>query len=540
MAGDGLLSLRWNNHRTSFLQVLSSLKDKQTYSDVTLACGGKFYSVHKFVLSTCSEYFVDIMEKTPCKHPIIVLKDIRHQDLEALLNYMYLGEVNVLQTELGGLIKAAECLRIKGLAVPDESPPPPPPPGGTPQTPVKNWDEGSPQTQTKRRRYEDDSTSSNSSPPRKKSNSRPQSEGPVEGAATEDQTETSENNTKENTAPEPSVQQAQEQQPNTTTELTREESPHVSSENSQQEKTVVDNPVIKEENMKYEDDDVMHLPDTCSALEVQMVESDGSSQGTPGIKYEVNLPGNAGGSSLLPSVSQQYSTHPQSFEEIVSQALPGPSGMQADAGQSWDGSRREGDMATSFHLQGFSQQEGLNPHHRGLQQVVRAGHTSDLMSEDVELPVMAADEALEVIMVEPGNPSSHLPQLGSHGGPLPPTHQYSHHLEELLPHTSPGRPVGGTDQTPQHRCCYCKKEFPFASRLKRHLLVHTGEKPFSCPICAFSSAQRHNLERHVRLHHTSRASTTAVPPPTHTTSAPPSYSTTALPPPHSTTAAPPH
>ncbi|XP_042214792.1 longitudinals lacking protein, isoforms H/M/V-like isoform X5 [Homarus americanus] len=370
MAGDGLLSLRWNNHRTSFLQVLSSLKDKQTYSDVTLACGGKFYSVHKFVLSTCSEYFVDIMEKTPCKHPIIVLKDIRHQDLEALLNYMYLGEVNVLQTELGGLIKAAECLRIKGLAVPDESPPPPPPPGGTPQTPVKNWDEGSPQTQTKRRRYEDDSTSSNSSPPRKKSNSRPQSEGPVEGAATEDQTETSENNTKENTAPEPSVQQAQEQQPNTTTELTREESPHVSSENSQQEKqTVVDNPVIKEENMKYEDDDVMHLPDTCSALEVQMVESDGSSQGTPGIKYEVNLPGNAGGSSLLPSVSQQYSTHPQSFEEIVSQALPGPSGMQADAGQSWDGSRREGDMATSFHLQGFSQQEGLNPHHRGLQQV---------------------------------------------------------------------------------------------------------------------------------------------------------------------------
>ena len=36
---------------------------------------------------------------------------------------MYLGEVNVLQEKLSSLIKAAECLRIRGLAVPDEDPP---------------------------------------------------------------------------------------------------------------------------------------------------------------------------------------------------------------------------------------------------------------------------------------------------------------------------------------------------------------------------------------------------------------------------------
>lgn len=74
------------------------------------------------MLSTCSEYFEQMFERTSCRHPIIVLKDIRKEDLEALLNYMYVGEVNVLQNNLSGLIKAAEGLRIKGLAVPDESP----------------------------------------------------------------------------------------------------------------------------------------------------------------------------------------------------------------------------------------------------------------------------------------------------------------------------------------------------------------------------------------------------------------------------------
>jgi len=56
------------------------------------------------------------------KHPIIVLKDIKGEVFEALLKYMYLGEVNVVQDRLSDLINAAECLKIKGLAVPDEDP----------------------------------------------------------------------------------------------------------------------------------------------------------------------------------------------------------------------------------------------------------------------------------------------------------------------------------------------------------------------------------------------------------------------------------
>ncbi|XP_050728505.1 longitudinals lacking protein, isoforms H/M/V-like isoform X5 [Eriocheir sinensis] len=118
-----LLSLKWNNHRTTFIHILGVLRDKQAYTDVTLACDGKFYQVHKLVLSTCSDYFCAMFDKTACKSPVIVLKDIKSEDLEALLDYMYLGEVNVRQSDLASLIKAAENLRIKGLAVPDDEPP---------------------------------------------------------------------------------------------------------------------------------------------------------------------------------------------------------------------------------------------------------------------------------------------------------------------------------------------------------------------------------------------------------------------------------
>lgn len=62
-----------------------------------------------------------MFETTPCKHPIVVLKDVHCKEMEALLSYMYAGVVSVAQSDLPQLIKVAEALQIKGLAVPDES-----------------------------------------------------------------------------------------------------------------------------------------------------------------------------------------------------------------------------------------------------------------------------------------------------------------------------------------------------------------------------------------------------------------------------------
>merc|ERR1739838_310669 len=71
----------------------------------------------------CSEFFTNVFDRITCQKPVIVLNEVKSQELEALLDYMYLGEVDVQQKHLPGLIKAAEYLLIKGLAIPDEDPP---------------------------------------------------------------------------------------------------------------------------------------------------------------------------------------------------------------------------------------------------------------------------------------------------------------------------------------------------------------------------------------------------------------------------------
>ncbi|XP_064092881.1 protein tramtrack, beta isoform-like isoform X2 [Macrobrachium nipponense] len=117
-----ILNVEWNNHVPTFFHMLSVLRTMEKYTDATLTCDGRFYGVHKLVLASCSDYFMNIFEKTPCKHPVIVLKDIKANEMEALLNYMYNGVVSVAQRDLSKFVAAAELLQIKGLAAPDEPP----------------------------------------------------------------------------------------------------------------------------------------------------------------------------------------------------------------------------------------------------------------------------------------------------------------------------------------------------------------------------------------------------------------------------------
>merc|ERR1712112_763291 len=70
---------------------------------------------HKVILSACSPFFRNILRKNPHQHPLLYLKGVKYTDLQAVLNFMYHGEVNVAQEELNSFLAVAEDLRVKGL-----------------------------------------------------------------------------------------------------------------------------------------------------------------------------------------------------------------------------------------------------------------------------------------------------------------------------------------------------------------------------------------------------------------------------------------
>ncbi|KAK3913353.1 Broad-complex core protein isoform 6 [Frankliniella fusca] len=107
--------LRWNNYQSSITSAFENLRDDEDFVDVTIACDGKSLKAHRVVLSACSPYFRELLKSTPCKHPVIVLQDVAFADLDALVEFIYHGEVNVHQRNLTSFLKTAEVLRVSGL-----------------------------------------------------------------------------------------------------------------------------------------------------------------------------------------------------------------------------------------------------------------------------------------------------------------------------------------------------------------------------------------------------------------------------------------
>ncbi|XP_034249678.1 protein bric-a-brac 1-like isoform X2 [Thrips palmi] len=113
---DQQFCLRWNNHQNTLISVFDTLLEGEILVDCTLAAEGKFLRAHKVVLSACSPFFSDLLRQHYEQHPILIMKDVKFEQLKAMLDYMYRGEVKISQDQLGTFLKAAESLQIKGLS----------------------------------------------------------------------------------------------------------------------------------------------------------------------------------------------------------------------------------------------------------------------------------------------------------------------------------------------------------------------------------------------------------------------------------------
>ena len=107
--------LRWNDFESNISSAFRELREEKDFFDVTLACDDSQIQAHKVILSACSPFFRNVLRRNPHQHPLLYLKGVKYNELLAVLNFMYLGEVNVAQEELNSFLAVAEDLRVKGL-----------------------------------------------------------------------------------------------------------------------------------------------------------------------------------------------------------------------------------------------------------------------------------------------------------------------------------------------------------------------------------------------------------------------------------------
>ena len=77
--------------------MFSRLLGNEQFTDVLLATEGQTIRCHKVVLSACSSYFENLFMTFDEKNQIIILKDTSYDDILAIVDFMYRGEINVGQ-----------------------------------------------------------------------------------------------------------------------------------------------------------------------------------------------------------------------------------------------------------------------------------------------------------------------------------------------------------------------------------------------------------------------------------------------------------
>jgi hypothetical protein len=60
--------------------------------------------------------FQHVFENNPCKHPIVILKDIHFVDLRTIISFIYNGEVNISQNRINTILAVSTYSHLDGIS----------------------------------------------------------------------------------------------------------------------------------------------------------------------------------------------------------------------------------------------------------------------------------------------------------------------------------------------------------------------------------------------------------------------------------------
>ena len=108
--------LKWNDFQENVSTAFKSLRNDKDFTDVTLASeGGHQLEAHKVILSAASPFFQNILRRNKHEHPLIFMRGLKSDDLVAVVDFLYFGEVKIYQENLDTFLTIAEELSLKGM-----------------------------------------------------------------------------------------------------------------------------------------------------------------------------------------------------------------------------------------------------------------------------------------------------------------------------------------------------------------------------------------------------------------------------------------
>ena len=114
--GQEKFCLKWNDFQSTVSGSFGRLREEPDFVDVTLVSDDEVQiPAHRLVLSASSSFFKTILRKNIHSHPLVYLSGVTSANLGFILDYIYLGEVQIYQEQLDDFLDIAQKLRIEGL-----------------------------------------------------------------------------------------------------------------------------------------------------------------------------------------------------------------------------------------------------------------------------------------------------------------------------------------------------------------------------------------------------------------------------------------
>ena len=104
--------MTWEGYEEDLLQAFEEFYRLGDFVDVTLICDDLTLRAHRIVLAACSHFFDRILRDSNCKHPVILLNGFEGWEIEACIEFMYRGWIQVPFDKVNELVTTAGVLEV--------------------------------------------------------------------------------------------------------------------------------------------------------------------------------------------------------------------------------------------------------------------------------------------------------------------------------------------------------------------------------------------------------------------------------------------